>query len=537
MLFVFGVIVALLMTAFVDNPGYMDAEYYFYGGQRIASGYGFSEMILWNYLDDPDGIPHPSHGYWMPLTSMLTALGMIVFGNTSFNAGRTSFLLIAGLIPVVTGALAYSFTYRKSSAFLGGSLAALSGFYVPFMVTTDSFGIYALIGGLIMLILGLHSKGGGQRNRHFVSFKFLILGMMTGLMFLTRTDGFIWFMVLVAFIIGNQMKKNGQNLGTRHKYQTNIWMRFPWIGAELLFLVVGFIVIIAPWIYRNLSVYNAPFSPGGWRILWLTTYDEIFTFPATNLSFTHWIASGLSKILQARIWALGQNLQTTLAVQGMIFILPLILIGMWESRQDTRVWIGGSIWVFVFILMTFILPFVGARGGFFHAGAALSPFFLAMVPIGLERFIQWGERIRKWKPEKARLGFSILLILSALFFTTAVVYIRVIGIASDEIAWESEQKFYHRADQYLITHGIQPEEIILVINPPGYIVATGRSAIAIPEGDENTLVDVAQQHHATYIILEPNHPKGLELLYTSPADRALIKYLGTYEDARIYKIG
>jgi hypothetical protein len=260
-------------------------------------------------------------------------------------------------------------------------------------------------------------------------------------------------------------------------------------------------------------------------------------YPASDLTFTNWLASGFSSIAQARVWALGQNLQTSLAVQGMIFLLPLTLIGMWESRQDVRVRVGGSIWLLVFILMTFILPFVGARGGFFHAGAALFPLFLAVVPLGLEKFIQWGERIRDWKPDKARIGFSILLILSALFFTSGIVYIRVIGNAAHEIVWGSSQKFYQRVDRHLLTYGIQPEEIVLVNNPPGYIVANGRAAIAIPDGDENTLLEVAERYHASYIILEQNHPQGLELLYTSPADWDSIKYLGTYEDARIFKIG
>jgi hypothetical protein len=160
-----------------------------------------------------------------------------------------------------------------------------------------------------------------------------------------------------------------------------------------------------------------------------------------------------------------------------------------------------------------------------------------MVPVGLEKFIQWGERIRDWKPEKARIGFSILLILSALLFTTSIVYIRVKGSNSDEIAWGKSEDFYLRVDQHLLAYGIQPDEIIFVNNPPGYIVATGRAAIAIPDGDEKTLIDVAKRYHATYMILESNHPQGLEQLYSSPLDRGLIMYLGTYEDAHIFKIG
>ena len=124
LLFILGLGAALIMATFVRNPGYMDADYYFAGGKRLAAGFGFSEIILWNYLDDPSGLPHPSHGYWMPLTSIIAAAGMKLLGNLSFSAGRTVFILIAGLLPLVTGAIAYSFTHRKVSAFLAGFLAA-----------------------------------------------------------------------------------------------------------------------------------------------------------------------------------------------------------------------------------------------------------------------------------------------------------------------------------------------------------------------------------------------------------------------------
>ena len=44
----------------------MDAEYYYAGGIRLAEGDGFTENFLWNYLDNPVGLPHPAFTYWMP---------------------------------------------------------------------------------------------------------------------------------------------------------------------------------------------------------------------------------------------------------------------------------------------------------------------------------------------------------------------------------------------------------------------------------------------------------------------------------------
>ena len=69
-----GLVPLALMAFFQTSPGYMDADYYYAGGLRLAEGKGFSEEIIWNFLDDPAGLPHPSHGYWMPMVSILAAV-------------------------------------------------------------------------------------------------------------------------------------------------------------------------------------------------------------------------------------------------------------------------------------------------------------------------------------------------------------------------------------------------------------------------------------------------------------------------------
>jgi len=293
---------------------------------------------------------------------------------------------------------------------------------------------------------------------------------------------------------------------------------------------------MGPWITRNLLAYNSLFPPGGWKVLWLTNYDEIFVYPASILTPSRWLATGFLEITRSRIWALGQNIQTTIAVQGMIVFLPLILLGMWKCRKDLRVRVGAIIWVLVFILVTFFIPFVGARGGFFHAGAALMLFFFAMVPIGLEKFISLGQRVRDWKPEKARIGFSIILVVVAFFLSIGIIFVRVIDINTNDYSWGAGEEIYSSIEQELVEFGIDPEMIVMVNNPPGYTVATGRSAVVIPDGDEKMLMDVAERYQAAYIILEPNHPQPLDQFYNSPGHRDGLRFLGTYLNAQLYKV-
>ena len=92
-----GLAVYLLVAVFQHTPGYMDAEYYYAGGLRLAGGDGFTEPFIWNYLDNPPGLPHPSHTYWMPLASLVAYLGIGCRARRSFpqRVGDLSWLLPA----------------------------------------------------------------------------------------------------------------------------------------------------------------------------------------------------------------------------------------------------------------------------------------------------------------------------------------------------------------------------------------------------------------------------------------------------------
>jgi len=74
----------LLLSTLQKTPGYMDAAYYTLMGKQIAAGQGGVEPFIWTYLANPAQLPNISFTYWMPLTSVIAALGMILFHSQSF---------------------------------------------------------------------------------------------------------------------------------------------------------------------------------------------------------------------------------------------------------------------------------------------------------------------------------------------------------------------------------------------------------------------------------------------------------------------
>jgi hypothetical protein len=403
-----GMAAALMVAAFQPVPGYMDADYYYAGGRVLATGHGFTEMVLWNYLDNPTGLPHPSNAYWMPLAALLAAAGATLFGTNSWLAARIGFLAVAAALPPLTAALAWSLSTRRDLAITSGLLAVFPAYYLPFLTVTDTFGLYMLLGCIFFLILS-HSSVNTTRRSWLISAFFL--GVVSGLMHLARTDGLLWF--LLAMITVFFICKPGH---------TRIFIFY-----SMGFVLLGYLLIMGPWFIRDISVFGTPLAPGAARMFWLTSYDQLFAFPASQLTLAAWWHSGLLAILKARVWSLGLNLATTLSVQAEVFLLPLIGLGLWHLRKDRRMQLVGLAWLLTLGVMTVVFPFAGARGGFFHSGAALQTVWWALAPVGLEQAIQWGRRKRGWNVIQAGSVFHMALIGLAVILTAVIFWSRVIG--------------------------------------------------------------------------------------------------------------
>jgi hypothetical protein len=91
-------------------------------------------------------------------------------------------------------------------------------------------------------------------------------------------------------------------------------------------------------------------------------------------------------------------------------------------------------------------------------------------------------------------------------------------------------------EQVLQDNGAISSDVVMVGNPPGYYIATRRSAIVIPEGGINTLLEAAKAYHPRFVILEKDHPQGLNQLYVNPGDNPGLIYLTTYDDTHIYLV-
>ena len=405
-----GVGVALIGSWAIASPGYMDAEYYFATARQLAQGNGLSEPFLWNYLDDPAVIPHPSHQYWMPGVSLLAAAGMSLLGG-GFRAAQAPFVLLAGTISVLTAWLSDRTYPSRRRAWLAGALAAFPGFFLPYLLTIDAFALYAWLGA--MALFAFASANQLPQGR-----RWLLAGALAGLCHWTRP-----------------CRRSADAAGRRRRGTAHAARRV----AHAAFLIAGYLLVMLPWWARNLSEIGSPFPAGLARLD--CGSPTMMTSPVPRLwaDDARWWAQGLEAIAESvrKRWPRTCN--------RLLWSTDWSSWRRWRSggaggsRRDPVVRIHATYLVGLLLVMSFIFPFAGPRGGFFHSSVAVMPLIWILSAIGLEAFVEAGVRRRGWEAVRAGRIFGLAAIGMAALMTVFIYQQRGLGPTAEGVAWQASR--------------------------------------------------------------------------------------------------
>ncbi|MEE9217321.1 MAG: glycosyltransferase family 39 protein [Anaerolineales bacterium] len=494
MLYLFGLVIYGAASLRVQSPGYMDADYYYATALQLIDGQGLTEPFLWNYLDDPAGLPHTSHLYWMPLPSLIAAGGML-FGDSGFRAAQLPFILLAAALPPLSAFLSHRLTRDARLAWMAGLFAAFPGFFLPFLVTIDSFAAFAIAGSASLWLLARSVKE-PTLARWFVS------GVLIGVGALARADGLLLLVVGLLAVF---------------------WSRHRRVSSSLV-LAIGVLAVMAPWWARNLTETGAVLNPGSQRLLWMLNYDDLFTFPASDLTFERWWEAGILAAAQARIDALSTNIQRLVAEGGMIFLGPFMVVGAIRRWQHPFVRLGIVYLAALFGIMTLLFPFVGPRGALFHSMMAVMPLLWALAPIGILAGINWLGAKRNWDRKEAWRVLGASAVVLAVLLTVGLYANR---FYAEGDAWNASAQTYQAVAAAI---PLADDSIVAVNNPPGFFAHSHRQAVVIPSGTVHALRSVVDTFEVQWVVLEANHPRGLDALYAEPNSVAWLTLVESIQD-------
>lgn len=477
----------------------MDGYYYTTNGARLANGWGLTEEVIWQFLDNPTGLPTPSHSYWMPAASFITAFGY-QFGD-GFRAAQWPFWLLSGLLPILTYLIAVQLNGQRWQAISSGLLTAAGGFYAGWLNQPSTFAPFAWFGAGCLLFLMLAFQAGGGKN-------WLLAGVMAGLAHLTRADGLLLFGVggLLLVWVGLQRKEKPLLL---------------YSGA----FFAGYLLIMVGWFWRNFLVWQRPLSTAGTQTIFLTQYDDLFAF-GRSFDLDHLLAWGWGNIFSSRVDAVWVAAQTFLAVNCLIFLFPFVIWG-WSAvrKQENRLLAPLILYtVSLFATMSLVFTFPGQRGGLFHSSVAIWPWCMALAPIGVQHAVNWmAQKLPHWQPERAGRFFMALFVAVAFLLTGAVNLSR----QSEDIETGVYQEWGTQ---------LPPDAVVMVGNPPKFNYHTGLAAISVPNEPPSILFSAADTFGVNYLILDKHVPLPLTDFYQMEDSISRFDLIDQIDEFKLYQI-
>lgn len=351
----FAVAVVLRATAalLVDYPPYTDPAYYLLVGERLANGHGFTAPVLYSFLEvggrlpaDPM-LPVPSNGHWMPLTSVVAAVSIAIFEPVlgAWRAAQLPFVLVSAALVPFTYLVGWELWRSRHVAVTGGLLALLAG---PFLILYPQVSNVAVFGaaaaGAIWCAIRAVSA---DRPLWWL----VASGALAGVATLTRVDGLL---VTIAPAVAWWVRPGARS------------------PAAAAAAAATYLVVLGPWLARDLAVFGAPFPSAGGHTLWITTYNEQFSI-GTQPSVGSYLAWGLPNIVGSKVATWGELVGRVAVLMGGLFILPLIY-GLWAARRRRELAPFLVYLTTVFVVMGLVFTFHAPMGAFYHSAGAWLPF-------------------------------------------------------------------------------------------------------------------------------------------------------------------
>jgi hypothetical protein len=544
-LFALSLIFRVTMAEWISQPWYLDAAYYFDVAKNLASGHGFIEDFIFTYLTPATSVVHPSNFYWMPLTSIIIAPFLALFG-ISWHIAQIPIILLSIPLPLFTYWIGWDIFRSRRYALAMGFFMLLGGYTYPFFfVATDSLALYSWVS--LLALVGMYQGWRGH------PWRFACAGIAIGLAHLTRQDGILLLPVGCFIWLCSQTKHKGHFLWQSSEH-TELHP-IPW--QALLGMLGLYLLTMAPWFMRNIVLVGSPIPTGAATTIWLTNYADFFSFHKT-ISLQTYLSWGWHNILWSKVETLTGHF---LLLNAIVYIpFGFVMLGMWVERKRAELLPFLLYLILMYSILALIFTIPSTHGTFFHSLVALVPFLYAWAITGIDTTVSYiSKQLAKRHPYTHKKGdvfdtlhikgfvrFSKFLLRDgSLVFLTIALVIAIISIgktalsasggSSGPILYQQVGKIVasdYKAHSRLL-NSVQP--IVMVADPPDYYYATGQHAVLWPTQNLATTLDAAQTYSVSYILFTPNYGKEGQRIWQARLTDRRLKLIWSSPSGKLYR--
>ena len=449
-LFVIGLVARVAAAVPVDYAPYTDPAYYTLVAQRLASGEGFTVPVIWSFLEvgstlpDPAVLPVPSNGHWMPLTSIVAAGAMTLFGE-SWRAGQVPMVLLSALLVPMTAFSAAWLFRRRWVTWLSAVIAIFSGPLLVYYPTIENFAVFGVLGaGALMSAIRAAQPG--------TSARWLILsGALAGAATLARIDGVLLTVApAVAWLVrGEHRRASGWILG---------------FGSAAAYLA-----IVGPWLLRNVVVFGTALPSAGGSMLWITSYNEQFSIGHV-ISIESYLDAGIGFIIGSKLDSWFQLVGRTAVLLGGVFLLTFIP-ALWMARRRRDLWPFVAYFLTMFVAMGGLFTFHAPRGAYYHSAPAWLPI---AIPLAISAVPAVATAAGRFWPFLRRPQTHRFLATAG---TLGAVVLSTVGSVVIWREWDRSHRLDLAGAQFFVERGAT-SDVVMFGDPAALALLSGNPGVA-----------------------------------------------------------
>lgn len=474
----------------IDYAPYTDPAYYSLVAERLADGHGFTIPVLWSFLEvggrlPPDPmLPVPSNGHFMPLTSIVAAGSIWLFGSAlgDWRAAQLPMILLGALLVPLTYYVAHQLWPTRGVAWGAALLALLAGPMLVYYPLVDNFAVFGVCGAAAIWasIRAVRARSPGPW--------LAAAGLAAGLATLARLDGVLLAVApATAWVVSQSWSSWPSRLG--------------WGVAS----AAAFLLVLAPWLARNLAVFDAAFPSAGGHTLWITSYNEQFTISA-DPSVAAYLAWGPVNILGSKLASWGELAGRTAVLLGGFFVLPFVY-GLWHERRRAQLAPFLVYFVVMFVVMGGVFTFHAPKGAFYHSAPAWLPF---AIPLAVASVAPASIAAGRAWPFLRRPATHRFLLVAGMAGALAL---SVIGSAVLLVGWSDGHAKLERAAAFLVSSGA-PGDRVMAYDPAALYALSGNPGVAPPFDPFPVVGQVIDAYDVRWVVVtlargESRDPLGL----------------------------
>jgi 4-amino-4-deoxy-L-arabinose transferase-like glycosyltransferase len=464
----------------VSWPPYTDPAYYSLVAQRLAEGHGFTVPVLWSFLEvgsripDQAVLPVASNGHWMPLTSIVAAGSMAIFGP-SWQAGQLPMILLSAALVPFTYLVATEFGASRIESLVASVLAIFAGPLLVMYPTVDNFAVFGVAGAL-----ALWSSTRAVRSERPGPW-LVLAGACAGLATLARVDGLLLAVApLTAWLVRRGWAPWSSPVPGR--------AGFGWGFAS----AAAFLVVVAPWLARNAGEYGRLLPTAGGHTLWIRTYNEQFSIghyvtPGTFLS------AGPLEIVGSRLQAWFELVGRTGVLLGGVFLLFFVGgLWMWRKRPELAPFL--VYFVVMFIVMGAVFTFHAPKGAFYHSAGAWLPFALAVSVAAVGQVCTAAGRA--WPFLRRPQTHRFVMVAGA----AGAIALSVIGSVTLYDQWSRSRDIESEAAAFLVS-AANRTDVVMSSDPASLYPLTGNPGVAAPFDPYSVIERVVDAYGVDWVVV------------------------------------